>query len=48
MRESNYWLILIKACSENIENESEELEYLINESQKLKLISGSNVRKSKK
>jgi len=48
MRESNYWLRLIKATCEDLKNDFEELNYLIKESAELKLILGSIVIKSKK
>lgn len=47
MRESNYWLRLIKATAEEIEVNMAELDYLINESRELKLIFGSIVTKTK-
>lgn len=46
MRESNYWLRLIKTIS--IDLDKEKLNYLINESAELKLILGSIVSKSKR
>ncbi len=45
MRESNYWLRLIKATIEDIK-EIDELNWLINESGELKKILGSIVQKS--
>lgn len=48
MIESNYWLRLIKATSEDLKIDFEELNYLIKESAELKLILGSIVIKSKK
>lgn len=48
MRESNYWLRLIKATSEEQEINIEELEKLIGESEELKLILGSIVSKTKR
>lgn len=47
MRESNYWLRLLKATIENI-NDIDELIWLINESSELKKILGSIVQKSGK
>jgi four helix bundle protein len=47
MRESNYWLRLIKATIENIKD-IDELIWLINESSELKKILGSIVQKSGK
>lgn len=43
MRESNYWLRLIKATNESVFNVN-ELEWLINESSELKKILGSIVQ----
>ncbi len=48
MRESNYWLRLIKAISEGISVDKEKLENLIKESAELKLILGSIVSTSKR
>jgi len=48
MRESNFWLRLIKSISAEIHLDREKLIYLINESAELKLILGSIVSKSKK
>ena len=45
MRESNYWLRLIKATVDKVYDEN-ELEWLITESSELKKILGSIVRKS--
>lgn len=45
MRESNYWLRLIKATYDK-EYDKDELEWLINESSELKKILGSIVNKS--
>lgn len=47
MRESNYWLRLIKATYDK-EYDKNELEWLINESAELKLILGSIVQKATK
>lgn len=48
MRESNYWLRLISATSEDLKIDRTELEELINESKELKLILGSIVTKTKR
>ena len=48
MRESNYWLRLIKVISNNLELDKEKLNNLVNESAELKLILGSIVSKSKR
>ena len=48
MRESNYWLRIIKATNDSSEINISELNYLINESEELKKILGSIVVKSKK
>jgi len=48
MRESNYWLRLIKATSVDLDFDKEKLNYLVNESAELKLILGSIVSKSKR
>ena len=48
MRETNYWLRLIKATSEGDKMNVVELENLIAESKELKLIIGSIVTKTKK
>ncbi len=45
MRESNYWLRLIKATVEKV-YDNNELEWLINESSELKKILGSIVQKT--
>ena len=45
MRESNYWLRIIKRTIKEIDNS--ELEYLINESTELKKILGSIAQKSR-
>jgi hypothetical protein len=45
MRESNYWLRIIKRTVKEVDGL--ELEYLINESQELKKILGSIVQKSR-
>ena len=45
MRESNYWLRLIKAVVDNVSSNN-ELDWLINESLELKKILGSIVQKS--
>jgi four helix bundle protein len=45
MRESNYWLRIIKRTVKEIA--SEEIDYLINESSELKNILGSIVQKSR-
>jgi len=47
MRESNYWLRVINATYEGKDNH-DELLWLINESQELKLILGSIVQKTRK
>lgn len=47
MRESNYWLRLIKATMPNIRFEK-ELDYLIDESEQLKKILGTIVKKTNK
>ena len=47
MRESNYWLRIIKAIQETNTNNN-ELDWLINESKELKNILGSIVNKTKK
>ena len=47
MRESNYWLRLLIASSEEIINDRKELSFLIEESGELKLILGSIVSKTK-
>jgi hypothetical protein len=47
MRESNYWLRIIKATLPNSKFE-EELNYLIDESEQLKKILGSIVTKTNK
>ncbi len=46
MRESNYWLRLIKETNNNLAD-SKELKFLIEESEELKKILGSIVTKSK-
>ena len=46
MRESNYWLRIIKGIEIDTTN-SQELNYLIQESKELKLILGSIVQKSR-
>jgi len=46
MRESNYWLRIIKAMDDF--SNSEELKWLINESNELKKILGSIVQKTRK
>ena len=48
MRESNYWLRLIRSISKDLNTDDERLNYLINESGELKLILGSIVSKTKK
>ena len=48
MRESNYWLRLIKAISEDEKLRQSDLENLIKESEELKLILGSIVSKTKR
>lgn len=48
MRETNYWLRLIKATSDRENINTTELENLIAESKELKLILGSIVTKTKK
>lgn len=48
MRESNYWLRLIKATDEGNQIDKTELDELIKESKELKLILGSIVTKTKK
>ncbi|MFV0591799.1 MAG: four helix bundle protein [Draconibacterium sp.] len=48
MRESNYWLRLIKAISSDLDFDKKKLNYLVNESAELKLILGSIVSKSKR
>ncbi|WP_346855306.1 four helix bundle protein [uncultured Draconibacterium sp.] len=48
MRESNYWLRLIKAISDDLSVNTVKLNDLINESGELKLILGSIVSKSRK
>ena len=48
MRESNYWLRLIRAISKELNTDDEKLDYLITESGELKLILGSIVSKSKR
>jgi len=45
MRESNYWLRLIKATVDKVYDEN-EIEWLMTESSELKKILGSIVRKS--
>ncbi len=45
MRESNYWLRIIKAINEN---KSEELDFLIKESEELKNILGSITTKTRR
>jgi len=47
MRESNYWLRLIKATHLTNEVPSDKLEFLLNESNELKKILASIVKKSK-
>ncbi len=47
IRESNYWLRLIKATDQGGNLNQEELDYLVNESEELKKILGSIVTKSK-
>ena len=47
MRESNYWLIIIKSTSENITLEN-DLNILTDESNQLKKILGSIVTKTNK
>jgi hypothetical protein len=47
MRESNYWLRLIKATSENLKA-LEDLDHLIDESEQLKKILGSIVTRTNK
>ncbi len=47
IRETNYWLRLIKEISIGLKINWEKLDYLINESSELKLIFGSIVSKSK-
>ena len=46
MRESNYWLRIIDAINDNLNNNS-ELQWLIKESTELKKILGSIVTRSK-
>nr|WP_319572093.1 four helix bundle protein [uncultured Draconibacterium sp.] len=48
MRESNYWLRLIRSISKNLNSDGEKLSYLIKESEELKLILGSIVSKTKR
>ncbi len=48
MRETNYWLRLIKATFEGGKINTTEVENLIAESKELKLILGSIVTKTKK
>ncbi|WP_319511562.1 four helix bundle protein [uncultured Draconibacterium sp.] len=48
MRESNYWLRLIRAISKELNTDDEKLDYLITESGELKLILGSIVSKTKR
>lgn len=48
MRESNYWLRLIRSISRDLNMGNEKLNYLIKESGELKLILGSIVSKSKR
>ncbi|MCF6171522.1 MAG: hypothetical protein L3J31_01210 [Bacteroidales bacterium] len=49
MRETNYWLRLIKEISNNLStNERKELDYLIDESEQLTKILGAIVVKVKK
>jgi len=48
MRESNYWLMVIKGISTLNKEQSIELEYLLNESTELKNILGTIANKTKK
>nr|WP_321358419.1 four helix bundle protein [uncultured Draconibacterium sp.] len=48
MRESNYWLRLIRSICKDLNTDDEKLSYLINESGELKLILGSIVSKTKR
>jgi four helix bundle protein len=48
MRESNYWLRIIKGTFDNWEIDYDELNWLINESKELKLILGTISSKTKK
>lgn len=48
MRESNYWLRLIRSIKKDLSTDCEKLEYLIKKSGELKSILGSIVSKTKK